>query len=97
MLFHNKVAAYCSSPGIDQEKDILSKMIEENGDDESDMVCYRPIILNLYELISTIKMLCYQILTKMLCYQILTILMKLIIQTMAASKERKMERSNLVL
>nr|GMC69412.1 hypothetical protein Iba_chr03aCG6330 [Ipomoea batatas] len=37
-FFHDKeVAAYCSSLGIDQEKDILSKMIEESGDDESDM------------------------------------------------------------
>nr|GLL19845.1 replication factor A protein 1-like [Ipomoea trifida] len=32
----NIVAAYCSSFGADQENDLISKMIEEYGDEESD-------------------------------------------------------------
>nr|GMC60693.1 replication protein A 70 kDa DNA-binding subunit-like [Ipomoea batatas] len=32
----NRVAAYCSSFGADQENDLISKMIEEYGDEESD-------------------------------------------------------------
>nr|GMD79573.1 protein FAR1-RELATED SEQUENCE 5-like [Ipomoea batatas]GMD81460.1 protein FAR1-RELATED SEQUENCE 5-like [Ipomoea batatas] len=32
----NIVAAYCSAFGADQEKDLISKMIEEYGDEETD-------------------------------------------------------------